>query len=1142
MDVEMETSPSYFDPEDRSTREQYRRYGKRHSTSGISPHQENSVEAGLLYDGNNFPRRPNAALFLEEIKQEVESFEADGLEGMPAKTPYASKRRSSLDGHGASELDGGSDSLSQVGIYLLKSCKHEDEALADVGETTFALFASLLDSALQGLMPIADLILQFENACRNVSESIRYGSNGRHRVIEDKLMRQKARFLLDEAASWSLLWYLYGKGNKSLTTNKDYFPTTSHLKACQFVMTDHTAQLCLRIVQWLEGLASKSLDLDNKMRGCHVGSHLPSSGIWHHTQRFLKKGVTDPTTVQHMDFDAPTRELAQQLPDDKKQDESLLEDVWILLRAGRPEEACELCRSAGQPWRAATLCPFGGLDQFPSIEALVKNGKNRTLQAIELESGIGHQWRLWKWACYCASEKIAEQGGKYETAVYAAQCSNLKRFLPICMDWESACWAMAKSWLDAQVDSTLAGFQPSRLEQLKNYGDAIDGSPGHGDQPLQPSVGSESWPCQVLSQQPRDLPALLQKLHSGDMVHEAVSRGCKEQQRQIEARVSTQKKDCIHNIILCVCVCAQDDDNVFRPHGDPQMIRFSAHLVLVLRYLLADQMTDAFREKLMTVGDHILNMYAMFLFTKQHEELVGVYASQLARHLCIDLFVQMMELRINESVRIKYKIFLSAMAYLPFSPGDDTKGSFEEIIERVLSRSREIKLGKYDKSSDVAEQHRLQSLQKAMVIQWLCFTPPSMIDDVAVVSAKLLLRALIHSNMLFREFALISMWRVPKMPIGAHMLFSFLAEPLKQPTETLLAFEDHDVPENLQEFQDWSEYYSCDAFYRNWLKSELENEEVSPLELSSEERQRSIEAAKETLKSSLLLLQRKESPWLAAAVDCIYESMEPVFLELHATAMLCLPSGECICPDATLCTALMSALYSSVSEELVLNRQLMVNVTISARDNHCVEVILRCLAVEGDGIGPHEINDGGVLGTVMAAGFKGELVRFQAGVTMEISRLDAWYSSKDGSLEGPATYIVRGLCRRCCLPEVILRCMQVPVSLVESGDPPESHDDLIELVACPESGLLRLFSQHQLQSSFLSSSKCKPYLFLDNLTVNAWICSKTRLDLKFIKLLPLTDLADNVGIAFLLQEFLLFEREYTICKMELQEETFADDS
>lgn len=33
---------------------------------------------------------------------------------------------------------------------------------------------------------------------------------------------------------------------------------------------------------------------------------------------------------------------------EQKQDELLLEDIWTLLRAGRLEEASELCRSAGQ--------------------------------------------------------------------------------------------------------------------------------------------------------------------------------------------------------------------------------------------------------------------------------------------------------------------------------------------------------------------------------------------------------------------------------------------------------------------------------------------------------------------------------------------------------------------------------------------------------------------------------------------------------------------------------------------------------------------------------------------------------------------------------------------------------------------------
>ncbi|KAG6467171.1 hypothetical protein ZIOFF_020032 [Zingiber officinale] len=194
--MDMDTSPIYFDPQDLSSREQYRRYRKRQSTSNVSPISGQSVskfsEARLLYEGNNIQRRPNTALVLEDIKEEV----------------------TSIDSHLVSEFKFGSDSIRQ-GTHSLKLIKNEDDGLGESGDSTFRLFASLLDSALQGLMPFADLILQFEKACRSVSESIRYGSTGRHRVVEDRFMQQKARLLLDEAASWSLLWHLFGKGSHS---------------------------------------------------------------------------------------------------------------------------------------------------------------------------------------------------------------------------------------------------------------------------------------------------------------------------------------------------------------------------------------------------------------------------------------------------------------------------------------------------------------------------------------------------------------------------------------------------------------------------------------------------------------------------------------------------------------------------------------------------------------------------------------------------------------------------------------------------------------------------------------------------------------------------------------------------------------
>lgn len=59
---------------------------------------------------------------------------------------------------------------------------------------------------------------------------------------------------------------------------------------------------------------------------------------------------------------------------------------------------------------------------------------------------------------------------------------------------------------------------------------------------------------------------------------------------------------------ICSFTCLILEIVIFtRPHGDPQMIRFGAHLVLVLRHLQAE-LKDAFKEKIMTLGDLILHM------------------------------------------------------------------------------------------------------------------------------------------------------------------------------------------------------------------------------------------------------------------------------------------------------------------------------------------------------------------------------------------------------------------------------------------------------------------------------------------------------------------------------------------------------
>lgn len=47
------------------------------------------------------------------------------------------------------------------------------------------------------------------------------------------------------------------------------------------------------------------------------------------------------------------------------------------------------------------------------------------------------------------------------------------------------------------------------------------------------------------------------------------------------------------------------------------------------------------------------------------------------------------------------------------------------------------------------------------------------------------------------------------MPIGAHTVLGFLAEPLKQLSDTLETSEDNNVFDDLREFQDWVWSYTC---------------------------------------------------------------------------------------------------------------------------------------------------------------------------------------------------------------------------------------------------------------------------------------------------------------------------------------------
>jgi len=57
------------------------------------------------------------------------------------------------------------------------------------------------------------------------------------------------------------------------------------------------------------------------------------------------------------------------------------------------------------------------------------------------------------------ADLLAEED-KFEAAVFGIFGGNLKRVLPLCTTWHDKLWAQARSWLEAELDDSLAPADP----------------------------------------------------------------------------------------------------------------------------------------------------------------------------------------------------------------------------------------------------------------------------------------------------------------------------------------------------------------------------------------------------------------------------------------------------------------------------------------------------------------------------------------------------------------------------------------------------------------------------------------------------------------------------------------------------------
>ena len=213
-------------------------------------------------------------------------------------------------------------------------------------------------------------------------------------------------------------------------------------------------QSLTRIVTWFENCALQEMNQDYSDLASETGSRV---------QRRHNESASDPDAGDREGSILPTNQQFRK--------ETLLKQVWELVRAGRLERACNLCRTMGEHWRAASL-------QGAIVGGLHLSNQESNPRDIGSWTWVGNPSRfLFKQIAWEISEKAGNPGevavntsrsgssvysgsnlgtrqsmstsqsstAQYERAMYAKLSGNMQALLSstsVCPSWEDRCWAV----------------------------------------------------------------------------------------------------------------------------------------------------------------------------------------------------------------------------------------------------------------------------------------------------------------------------------------------------------------------------------------------------------------------------------------------------------------------------------------------------------------------------------------------------------------------------------------------------------------------------------------------------------------------------------------------------------------------------
>ena len=432
---------------------------------------------------------------------------------------------------------------------------------------------------------------------------------------------------------------------------------------------------------------------------------------------------------------------------DDPSDLALLQACLVRLKAGPAQwsAALDLCRSSGQPWRAASLAgglPYGRITLKASDDAALGEEKKEE-GLVEFGNPDRALWKRTAWEMSralagSASSASASKATELEGAIYALLADDTETGLanPSLRSWEDGLLIHLRSMVGRYVDEVLAAHNDVRRTVGVRY----------------PYRGTEHGPYE---REQLSSTSSIATLHEADIFRALGASPYK----QVRDEASHPFRAAIAAFATgsyeaSIFVTRTANDASVSSHS---MLRFIAHLAIYLDFAvpgflpsLGDMASDSDDDGLPVREYYLLRYIELLTSDRGLWHLAALYASLLPQPMLVDVFSRFLTCVHDDGFRrrvlrqmrdffddgIDLVLLRKTVRMMIFEGGEDRFGyPFLNLIRGGKQKKfghRAAKLDEMLSPSDICKLHS---------VRWLCYVPEHAPD--ALVCANSLLRELI---------------------------------------------------------------------------------------------------------------------------------------------------------------------------------------------------------------------------------------------------------------------------------------------------------------------------------------------------------------------------------------------------------------